>query len=92
MKSHSRGPKRGERDGGLIRAGDLPFVEELAQDIERCAIENEIIRPEEHCLYPLDFSAMLSVAASPGVESAPVGNWEPAGEAGHPRGRTGGSG
>jgi hypothetical protein len=44
--SMSRKPD-GERGGGLVKAGDLPFVAELAQDIEQCTIESEIIRPED---------------------------------------------
>jgi hypothetical protein len=37
----------GERSGELVKAGDLPFLAELAQDIEQCTIESEIIRPED---------------------------------------------
>jgi hypothetical protein len=39
--------KPGKRSSELVKAGDLPFVAELAQDIEQCIIENEIIRSED---------------------------------------------
>jgi hypothetical protein len=36
-----------EHSRELVKAGELPFVAELAQDIEECITESEIIRPED---------------------------------------------
>jgi len=36
-----------KRIDGLVKAGDLPFIEDLAKQIEQCTIQNEIIRPED---------------------------------------------